>query len=168
MEVRRIGAIGPALPPDLKLNKSDTEDSSSSSSDSEDEQVKSKADFPDHSSGSGFYGPVVPAGLVKSQTQHDPLICEPEEDDNIIGPAPHTGPKVNVSASEEFEQRAQRMRDKLLNQVHILYLVFIINFAINYLQDSLVNAFAHLLPPPVMNTGSPPTAPLGVTPLPPF
>ncbi|XP_006837680.1 PREDICTED: GPALPP motifs-containing protein 1 [Chrysochloris asiatica] len=72
-------------------------------------------------------GPALPPGFIKSAQKSDPGRDDPgqassyvnseetgssEDDEDIIGPMPAKGP-VNSSITEEFEKRAQRMKEKL-------------------------------------------------------
>ncbi|KAJ7426590.1 GPALPP motifs-containing protein 1 [Willisornis vidua] len=71
----------------------------------------------------GFFGPALPPGFKKQDDS--PERCQisaersklqvtdsSEEEDNLIGPMPAKGP-VESDVTEEFERRAQRMKEKL-------------------------------------------------------
>ncbi|KAK2174127.1 hypothetical protein NP493_825g02019 [Ridgeia piscesae] len=63
----------------------------------------------EHSLSAEASGPVLPPGISSEPTFDD-------DDDDVIGPLPPSGDQqCEYSAAKEFEERALRMRDKLLN-----------------------------------------------------
>ncbi|XP_077014403.1 GPALPP motifs-containing protein 1 [Tamandua tetradactyla] len=97
------GFFGPALPPGFKKQ--------------------------DESPPRPLIGPALPPGFIKSTQKNDKGRDDPgpqvsssyfnseetdssEDDEDIVGPMPATGP-VNYSVTAEFEKRAQRMKEKL-------------------------------------------------------
>lgn len=50
-----------------------------------------------------------------------------EEEDNIIGPMPAKGP-VESDVTEEFERRAQRMKEKLTSADSVSWIVSLVMF----------------------------------------
>lgn len=60
--------------------------------------------------GEGLPGPALPPGYQAECSSSE------EEDEDVIGPMPPKGPVQN-SVALEFEQRAQRMKEKLTGQV---------------------------------------------------
>ena len=108
----RLGGIGPALPPGFVLNRPDTEDSSSSSSDS-----ASDEDEPRPQTSQAGIGPALPPGFVPPDLGPTPSYKDDSSEDEGYGPVPHKGPQIEISAAEEFEMRAERMKNKLLKKV---------------------------------------------------
>ena len=127
-------SIGPALPPGFK-----TSDDYGpalpppSSNDRSDRTVENEASVMGPALPPGFikssqevdcYGPALPPSL---QTPHmdsygpSASACSDEdsedEEDDVMGPLPYTGPSIDSSAAEEFEKRAERMKDKILGKV---------------------------------------------------
>ncbi|XP_062237151.1 GPALPP motifs-containing protein 1 [Platichthys flesus] len=83
----RLPLLGPALPPGFRRAAYDEDENDDDGGDSE--------------------GPALPPGY-KAQ----PSSSEGEEEEEVIGPMPTKGP-IRDSVAQDFERRAQRMKDKL-------------------------------------------------------
>ena len=86
--------LGPVLPPGFRRAAHDNNDN-------------------DHNNGEdeeGFPGPALPPGY-----RAEPSSSEGEDED-VIGPMPAKGPIMD-SVAQDFERRAQRMKEKLTGQV---------------------------------------------------
>ena len=74
----------------------------------------------EHSLSAEASGPVLPPGISSEPTFDD------DDDDDVIGPLPPSGDQqCEYSAAKEFEERALRMRDKLLNIVSCCFLSYL-------------------------------------------
>ncbi|KAJ8253364.1 hypothetical protein GJAV_G00212110 [Gymnothorax javanicus] len=80
--------LGPALPPGFRRPVDDEDD--------------------DNGDGEGVSGPALPPGYRAEASSSD----EGEEDDDVIGPRPAKG-EVQSSVAQDFERRAQKMKEKL-------------------------------------------------------
>ncbi|XP_040895534.1 GPALPP motifs-containing protein 1 [Toxotes jaculatrix] len=87
----RPPVLGPALPPGFRRAAYDNDDDN------------------DGEDGEGFPGPALPPGY-----QAEPSSSEGEDED-VIGPMPAKGP-IKYSVAEDFERRAQRMKEKLTGE----------------------------------------------------
>ncbi|KAK0134049.1 GPALPP motifs-containing protein 1 [Merluccius polli] len=83
----RPSVLGPALPPGFRRAATDEDDD-------------------DGDSEEGFPGPALPPGYTADRSSGE------EEEEEVIGPMPARGP-VDTSVVQDFERRAQRMKDKL-------------------------------------------------------
>ena len=93
------------MPPGFKLqHQSDTEDSSESSASDSERETPTGSQYTAPDSRSEWQAP-------KQGSSGE------SEDDETIGPLPGQGPQNDMSKAEEFERRAQKMKDKLLNKV---------------------------------------------------
>lgn len=82
--------LGPALPPGFKKQQHDDED-----------EEKDK--------GEEIIGPALPPGYIAESSSSE------EEDGDVIGPMPSKG-EVQSSVAQDFERRANRMKDRLLGR----------------------------------------------------
>ena len=127
-----VKVVGPVLPAASAgvVGDSETEDSDSSSSDSETEQQHSKVIGPakckDFQMTSGeisepTIGPVLPGELL--QQKHDDGV-----DEEGFGPVPPPAGQQcqEVSAAEEFEERARKMKYKLIHGVSMLCVKYVV------------------------------------------
>ncbi|KAI3377509.1 hypothetical protein L3Q82_008686 [Scortum barcoo] len=86
----RPPVLGPALPPGFRRAAYENDD------DEED----------DSEGGEGLPGPALPPGYRAESSSSE------GEDEDVIGPMPSKGP-IQVSVAQDFERRAQRMKEKL-------------------------------------------------------
>ena len=120
-------AIGPILPLHLQDKHKDHDESEDSDSDKQaagpalPPHLTQKSESPSHSKGKGkskkVYGPVIPGHEdIRNEYSDDD-----EDDSGLVGPSVSMQSKGQEgSALEDFESRAQKMRDRLAGKVSVL------------------------------------------------
>ncbi|XP_015226710.1 PREDICTED: GPALPP motifs-containing protein 1 [Cyprinodon variegatus] len=103
------GFFGPALPPGFKKQQSSPERPPVLGPALPPGFHRAAYDSDGGEDGEGLPGPALPPGYQAECSSSE------EEDEDVIGPMPPKGPVQN-SVALEFEQRAQRMKEKLTGQ----------------------------------------------------
>ncbi|XP_038124006.1 GPALPP motifs-containing protein 1 [Cyprinodon tularosa] len=103
------GFFGPALPPGFKKQQSSPERPPVLGPALPPGFHRAAYDSDGGEDGEGLPGPALPPGYQAECSSSE------EEDEDVIGPMPAKGPVQN-SVALEFEQRAQRMKEKLTGQ----------------------------------------------------